>query len=336
MKNRRHYTIPVFIPELACPHRCIFCNQQRISGRSNIPTPDDARNTIEEHLKTLPKSGATIELGYLGGNFTGIPRHELIAFLELGQEYLKNSRIHGMRCSTRPDYINKEIINLLTQYGMTTVELGAQSMNDKILQQCGRGHTAQQTRQASHMILDAGMHLGLQMMVGMPGQDNNDAINTAKEIIALGAHETRIYPMLVIKDTPLAEMYFNNRYTPLTMDEATSICAQLTNIFEESNTRIIRMGLHPSEGLLDGKELVAGPFHVSFRELVETRIWQELLRPLILIPTKTLTINVSPKTLNAAIGYEAANKKMLMHHIKNVKFIPNEQLTRRNFEADYC
>lgn len=289
---------------------------------------------IERHLKTFPATDRRVEVGFFGGNFTGIPLEEQEAFLEVAHGYLKKSVIDGIRLSTRPDYIDEQILALLKKYGVTTVELGAQSMDDKVLDLSGRGHTVTDILEASEKIRSAGIRLGLQMMLGLPGDTLTKSKKTAREIVKAGAVETRIYPTLVIKGTQLESLYRKGKYTPLTLDEAVSWCTELVRIFEDGGVKIIRAGLHPSEGIVSGEELVAGPFHVSFRELVLTEIWWEQLKA-IRKPkgSENIKIYVPPGQFNFAVGFEARNRKRLMRKFKTAVFHPDKSLTGRNYET---
>ncbi len=329
----KNYTIPIFIPELACPFQCLYCNQQKISGTLSIPSDKDIHKIISNHLKTIPKN-SHVELGFFGGNFTGIPMNEQKHYLEEVQTYLLQGKIHAIRCSTRPDYINEEVLNLLKNGGVKTIELGSQSVHDDILLLAERGHTFEDTVQASEMIKKFGFNLGLQMMIGLPGDTKEKAIYTAKKIIELGAENTRIYPTLVIRDTKLEELYHAGKYKPLSLNEAIDWTADILELFEQANVKILRVGLHPSEGLLDGSELIAGPFHPSFRELVYTEIWRKKLLNLDFEKEK-LKIYVNPKELNYAVGYQSLNKKQLENKFNYVKFVVDSELKKREFYVDY-
>lgn len=329
--KKKHFNIPVFIPELACPFQCIYCNQQKISGRIKIPDSNEIVNIIENHLQTISTAYATVELAFFGGNFTGLNKNDQADYLRLVEPYIKQGKISGIRLSTRPDYIDKEVIEILKKYHVTTIELGAQSMDNEVLKLSKRGHTAEDTESASKIILDSGFKLGLQMMIGLPGDTLEKASFTANRIIELGAGNTRIYPCLVIKGTRLEEMYINGNYNPLSIDEAVFWSKELLKIFESGGVDVIKLGLHPSEGLLSGHDLVAGPFHQSFRELVLTGIWRELLEPLLLKKGKNIEIFVPPGQLNYAVGYRATNKKLLLNNFSEVKFKPAAKLHGRNF-----
>lgn len=331
----KHYTIPVFIPELACPFQCIYCDQHKISGKGAVPGKEQVLQSIKEHLATIPKKKRKVELGFFGGNFTGLPLDEQEAFLSLAQPFMENGQINGIRLSTRPDYINDEVLEMLARYGVATIELGAQSMDDEVLKLSARGHTVSDVISASRHIKNKGFRLGLQMMLGLPGDTLQKARHTAQSITDLGAHETRIYPTLVIKGTQLEIMYREGAYEPLSLEEAIQWTKEVLKIFEASGVKVLRTGLHPSDGLLDGQDLIAGPFHQSFKELVLTEIWYEQLKRLIHSNARKIHIFVPPKELNWAIGYEAKNKKYLLEHFEYVVFQTDASLSGRKFHADY-
>ena len=330
----KHYTIPIFIPELACPFQCVFCNQEKISGHQNIPDESEIRQTITEHLKSFKQKERTVEIGFFGGSYTGIPIKEQKHYLGIVKPFIESGEVNGIRLSTRPDYISKEILDILKKFRVTTIELGAQSMDDEVLEKSHRGHTSKQTEQASEMILDNGFELGLQMMIGLPGDTLEKSIFTAKKIIELGASNTRIYPALVIKGTAMHKWYDDGKYIPLSLEEAINRTKQILPLFEAAGVKVLRVGLHPSEGLLLGHELVAGPFHQSFKELVLTEIWHDQLKPLLNKDEgKNLIIYVPEKERNYAIGYGAKNKKMLLEKFEKVEFIVQISLQGRDFSV---
>ena len=332
---QKHYTIPVFIPQLACPFQCVYCNQRNSSGQNKIPTVKEIVDTIEQHLKTIPSSNTHREIGFFGGSFTGLPLAEQELFLKSVQPYFKSGAVQGIRLSTRPDYIRKDILDLLQQYHVTTIELGVQSMDAEVLQLSGRGHTSEDVISASKLIKEYGFLLGLQMMLGLPSDTPEKSLYTAESIVAFGADNTRIYPALVIKDTELEKLFREEKYVPLTIEEAVIQTKEVYKIFEKANVKVLRMGLHPSEGLISGESLVAGPFHVSFGELVMTALWEEALMLLLQKKEKnSITVSVPCGQLNNAVGYGASNKKMLQHHFGKVKFIEDSLLTGRNYHAE--
>jgi histone acetyltransferase (RNA polymerase elongator complex component) len=328
---QKHYTIPVFVPELACPNRCVFCNQQKISGHILIPTEAEIRQQIDEYLESFT-ADAHVELGFFGGSFTGIAVDEQIMFLKIVQPYLEKGLIHGLRVSTRPDYISEQTLDLLKQHHVSTIELGAQSLDEDVLLLTKRGHTIADVENAASLIKAYGFSLGLQMMTGLPGDTLEKTLFTANRIVELGADNTRIYPTLVIKNTELEELYLSGQYTPLTIEEAVDRVKQVIPIFEAAGIVILRIGLHPSEGLLNGTDLLAGPFHPSFRELVESALWGDLFKPLYKLEggiNIEITIPTHQRTM--AIGFQAANKKLLEQKFRKVKFTANGTLQNHNF-----
>jgi histone acetyltransferase (RNA polymerase elongator complex component) len=334
--NSKHYTIPIFIPQLACPFQCVFCNQEKITSQGHIPSISETGKTIEEYLSSFPKGKKHIEIGFFGGTFTGIPLDEQEKYLQVAFSYLDKGMVQGIRLSTRPDYIDQERLDLLKKFGVTTIELGAQSLDDDVLCQSARGHTAWDVEMSSRLILENGFRLGLQMMIGLPDDTLEKAIMTAKKIIELGAVETRIYPLLVIRGTKLAEWYEQGKYKPLSLDKSVSWLKELLPLFEAADVEVTRVGLHSSEGLLSGKELVAGPFHTSIRELAMTEIWWDRLNILTAFEDlDELRISVQPSQYNFAVGYHGKNKKKLSGSAKIVRFLKDDSLKKTEYNVDY-
>ncbi len=331
----KHFTIPIFIPELACPFQCVFCDQRKISGSIKTPDLEEVDKIILNYLSTLPTEKAEIEIGFFGGNFTGIPESEQRAFLNVAQKYVDNERVHSIRLSTRPDYISDKVLSLLKEYSVKTIELGAQSMDEGVLIKSGRGHTAQDVIDSSNLIREAGFNLGLQVMLGLPGDTQEKCIETAEQIVALQPQDIRIYPTLVIKDTELAELFKTGKYEPLSLQTAVLWAKDMYRIFKKAGLNIIRVGLHPSEELTDSKSLLAGPYHQSFRELVLTELWKDrFLEKLEFSKTKSLLIYVAAPELNHAIGYNSSNKKMLEERFEAVKIKIDQKLINYSFYAD--
>ncbi|MBP5238675.1 MAG: radical SAM protein, partial [Clostridia bacterium] len=248
---KTHKNIAVFIPHMGCRNACVFCSQRAITG-VDCTEPDlncelrRIRATIEQAIPTL--KGADAEIAFFGGSFTGIGEERMIAFLRCAREYL-GGNIKGIRCSTRPDYIDDRVCGILKENGVTSVELGIQSTDDKVLAASKRGHTAAQSETACETLARYGFELGGQMMVGMPLADEESEIKTARDIVAYGAKTCRIYPMVVFKDTPLYEMTLAGEYAPLTNEEAARRAASCARIFIDSGVEILRIGLHSSRNL---------------------------------------------------------------------------------------
>lgn len=305
----KHRVIPIFIPQKACPFRCAYCNQFAIAGQDHILGPEEVEDIIQQHLATIPQ-GSHIRIAFFGGSFTGMSMEEQNQYLDVAFPYVQNGSVQGIQLSTRPDYITPEILDNLQRHGVSLIELGAQSLDDEVLQAAHRGHTVQQVQEASAMIREHGFELGLQMMIGLPGDTKEKALRTAQRIADFGAACTRIYPTLVVPHTRLALDYAEGRYQPLSLEEAVDWCKDLYLFFQEKNITVLRMGLHPSEGLLSGKGYMAGPFHVSFKELVMSAIWHDrILEQLHGDHQAEAIIKVPAGEINYAVGYGGANKK---------------------------
>lgn len=258
-------------------------------------------------------------------------------YLEITKPYVEKGAIEGIQLSTRPDYITKEILDNLKHYHVKIIELGAQSLDDEVLLQAGRGHGKAEVEMAARMIREHGFDLGLQMMIGLPGDSYEKAMLTAKQIIEWGAKYTRIYPTLVVSDTHLEDLYRTGQYKPLSLEEAIAWSKDLMLLFEKHGVVILRMGLHPSEGLINGTKLVAGPFHVSFKERVMTALWQdELFLQIGKQKGEHIVIKVHSKQINAAIGYAKQNKNKLLLQFKKVSFLADDTLLCREFTYTIC
>ena len=328
---KKHSNIPIFIPELACPHQCVFCDQEKISGTYSIPQPADVKDIVERYLETIPEN-RTIDIAFFGGSFTGLSVDLQEQYLKEAFKFIKNRKVSGIRLSTRPDYINEPILELLKKYSVTTIELGAQSTSQEVLNESGRGHTVEDIRDASNLICENGFELGLQMMIGLPGDSFERSIQTANDIVSLGARNTRIYPAIVVKHTALEKLYREGRYTPLTLEEAVEWTKEIVHIFENNNVAILRMGLHPSDELVIGKSLIAGPFHASFKEMVMTQIWKELidmeLQSINSNFSNNIKITVSDRQIHYAIGYRQTNREQLVSRGYNVRFERNPSFSQ--------
>lgn len=329
----RHYHIPIFIPDYGCPFRCVFCNQKTITSTVAIPTASEVQTHIDAWLDTIPSLDSHVEIAFFGGNFTGIPEVAQQAYLEAAYPYIQQGKVHSIRLSTRPDAISEEILLRLKQFGVQGIELGAQSMSNKVLLAVGRGHTAEDTIRASALILKHGFTLGLQMMVGLPWDDAETALKTAQQIIDLGAHETRIYPLLVIKNTELEHRYHQGLYVPLSLEEAVNQTAPIYELFEKNKVTILKVGLHPSEGFNSGDELVAGPYHPNFRELVLSKIWSDRLEKELVKCRldQKIRITVNPQDINAVVGFGGINKKALQTRFVEVMYIQNSVIPKGEY-----
>lgn len=325
MKN---YNIPIFVPHRGCPFDCVFCNQRKITGITSEVTPDDVRRIIEEHLKTLPHEGAVIEAAFFGGSFTGIPISEQSALLSAAREYDKY--IDGIRLSTRPDYIDDTIMENLVRHGVTTVELGVQSMDDEVLRLSNRGHTSEDVRNAVKTIRKYPIRLGLQMMTGLVGDTPKKSINTAKEIIDLKPEMVRIYPTLTIKGTYLEKMYLDGRYIPQTLEEAAELSKTLLLMFEAAGIEVIRVGLQATDEISSEGAVVAGPVHSAFREIVESRIYFDIIKEKLKNISGDAAVEVNPSEISKAVGNKKENIKRIYSELGiNLKVRGNPGLKKR-------
>lgn len=314
---KKNYIIPIFVPHLGCPNDCVFCNQKSISGKQKELTKEDLQKTIEEYLKYM-KNNTNVEIAFFGGSFTGIDEEKQEEFLSVAYQYVKEKKVQGIRISTRPDYINKKILKRLKKYNVKTIELGVQSANDYILKKAGRGHTFKDVEKASKLIRWYGFKLGHQMMVGLPDSTKLDEINTAKKLIKLKPKMIRIYPVLVIKNTQLEKDYKNGDYDPLTLIQAVETCKELVKLFAKKHIEVIRIGLQTTDLISDPKndesEVVAGPFHPAFGELVESGIWKDTIVNKIKklnVKVQEVIVKVNPQDVNNVIGNGKQNIKEL-------------------------
>ena len=310
--------ISIFVPHLGCPQQCSFCNQKTITGREKQPTPEDVKSAVETALK---RKGYEYELAFFGGSFTAIDRDYMKSLLEAAAPFVKNGSIKGIRISTRPDCIDDEVLTLLKKYGVSSIELGAQSMDDEVLKANLRGHTAKDVENASELIRKYGFELGLQMMTGLYKDTDEKALETAKRLIALKPDTVRIYPTVVLKGTYLAELFEKEEYKPQTVDDAANLCTKLLPLFESAGIRVIRLGLHASDDIK--RNMVAGAYHESFGEIVQSRI---MLNKILENPPASYEILVNPKSISKLKGNGKRNIYFLIEAGYNIKITQNDKV----------
>ena len=309
----RHINIPIFVPHLGCPHDCVFCNQKTITGKKRLDL-DEVERDIESALSTVERERDEVEIAFFGGSFTGIERDTLISLLETSDKYVSSGAVRSVRCSTRPDYIDREILEILKEHHLTTIEIGVQSMSDRVLALSERGHSAKTTEKACKMIVDAGFSLVGQMMIGLPGSSLEDEIFTAKEICRLGAAGARIYPTVVFNDTKLCAMAKSGDYSPLTVDEAAHRSAEALKVFIDNSVKVIRIGLCESEGLHTEDGIYAGAFHPALGELtVSEYYFKKEKEELSSLPegVESAAVYVAPGRISQAIGQHRKNKERI-------------------------
>ena len=299
--SARESIIPVFVPHLGCPNDCVFCNQRRISGSVTPAAPSDVREAIERAL-TLTPPDTRRQLAFYGGSFTAIPVEEQEALLGAAQPYLERGDIAAIRLSTRPDAIDNAVLARLRRYGVETVELGAQSMDERVLALSGRGHTAQDVRDASKAVKAAGFKLILQMMTGLPGSSDESDLESAREIAALSPDGVRVYPTVIVRDTALYDMWKAGRYTEHTVEDAVRVCARILPVFEGAGIPVIRLGLNPTEDL-SGGDAAGGAYHPALGELVKSRIMRQKAEGLLAERRGgEAVLRVNPRLMSQLVG----------------------------------
>ena len=311
---KKEYIIPVFVPHLGCPHDCVFCNQRKISGQTKMVTAEDVKETIEYYLSNFRKEDNYIEVAFFGGSFTGIEPEKQEELLSAAYEYVKEKKVDSIRLSTRPDYIDKEILKRLKKYGVKTIELGVQSSSDYILKRAQREHTFEEVKKASKLIRKYGFTLGHQMMVGLPESTKNDELKTAKDLIKLKPKIVRIYPVLVINGTQLEKDYIDGEYKPLSVDQAVETSKDLLTLFNKKHIKVIRIGLQNTSEITDpndkNSQVVAGPYHPAFRQLVESAMWYDVISSKIKkinMKIKDVQIDANPYDINNIVGHKRCN-----------------------------
>ena len=308
----KHYNIPVFVSHSGCPHSCVFCNQKTITGTSDGADREFVRKTVEKYLETFDEN-SSVQLAFFGGSFTGIPIGRQVELLSSGYEYIKKGQIDSIRISTRPDYIDEKILDLLQSYGVKSIELGMQSSNDEVLAANERGHIHSDTIKAAKMIKHRGFELGLQMMTGLYMSTPQKDMETAREILRLGANTTRIYPTMVLGGTKLCELYQKGEYVPPTLEESVSLCADIFQLFEVSGVKVLRVGLQATDTICENGKIVAGAYHSAFGELVQSRIIRKKLEKLAM---QTLEDKITVEVPKSLVSKTVGNKRCNINYIK--------------------
>lgn len=303
----KHVNVALFVVHKGCPHTCSFCNQRSISGSQKDITAADVHEAAATAIGSLTSQQASGgEIAFFGGSFTMVERGYMISLLEAAYEYVEKGIFKGIRISTRPDGIDGEICSILKKYGVTAVELGAQSLDDRVLSMNERGHTAQDVVNASKMLREYGFELGLQMMTGLYGSGDADSIATAEKIIALAPDTVRIYPTVVLKGTRLCELMKKGEFVPKGIPETVELCARLIPMFENAGIKVIRVGLHSGGGVDEG--FAGGAYHPALRELCEGRIYyNHVLGELEKLGEGRYILGVSPQEISKMTGQKKQN-----------------------------
>lgn len=303
-----HANVAFFIPHRGCPHRCSFCDQKAISGEGEILTPEDVAKQLQDAFSRNLNSDST-EIAFFGGSFTCLPQGEMEGFLKAAFPYVQAGKCRGIRLSTRPDGISRPVLDILARYGVTAIELGAQSMDDRVLAKNGRGHTAADVQKAAVEIRqypETPFSLGLQIMTGLPGEDEQSRELTQKAVLSIHPDTLRIYPTVVIRGTVLARWMEEGSYCPPNLEETVSFAAPMLEQYEKAGIRVIRAGLHASPGL--EQEMLRGAYHPAFRELCQSELFrQKLEKTLEKIPKGSVCVWVHPRFVSAAVGQKRKN-----------------------------
>ncbi|MEG0615833.1 MAG: radical SAM protein, partial [Oscillospiraceae bacterium] len=328
-----HSNIAIFVPHIGCPNMCSFCNQHSISGKENPPTSLEVKAICEQALLEISDKENT-EIAFFGGSFTAIPRDYMIELLETANKFVGEEKFFGIRISTRPDCINAEILDILKAYGVTSIELGAQSMCDEVLAANNRGHSSDDVRNASALIREKGFELGLQMMVGLYKSSVKLDRFTAGEIAKLRPKTVRIYPTAILEDTRLAELYKSGEYQPYDFSDAVALCAELLLFFQNENIEIIRLGLHASDMI--SANLVGGFYHPAFKELCENEIFRHRISDEICGEKGEFIVEVAQKSISKAIGQNKSNIEFFAK--KGIKIVvkSSQELTKYNIKVRRC
>lgn len=304
--SRKHANISVFVPHIGCPNRCSFCDQRSITGSHRAPTPQDVENAVEIARKSSGFDCANTEIAFFGGSFTAINRNYMLCLLEVASRYVEDGVVCGIRISTRPDAIDDEILSILKQHHVTAIELGAQSLDDNVLKMNNRGHTAKDVEKATAKIKQYGFSVGLQMMTGLYGDNDETSIKTAERIIMLKPDTVRIYPTIVLKNTDLAALYADKIYQPQTVESAVKLCTKLLNMFNNADIPVIRLGLHS----IEQDSFVAGPWHPAFSELCISEIYLNIALDS-LKEKGSYNIYVASSAISKMTGQKRNNLKLL-------------------------
>lgn len=308
----KHANISLFVPHAGCPNQCSFCNQKTISGSVKELTPEEVTSTLDKAVCDN-NSPENTEVAFFGGSFTAIERNYMISLLEAAKPFLDKGFFSGIRISTRPDAINDEVLSVLKKYGVTAIELGAQSTDDEVLSLNKRGHSREDIVNASHLIKEYGFSLGLQMMTGLYGDTPEKSIKTCEDIISLKPDTVRIYPTIVLEGTTLGELLKKGEYKPQSVEEAAELCSLLLKRFYDNGIKVIRLGLHSGGNVEEG--YIAGPYHPAFGEICESKIYYSLIKNELEKYRGTedkITVFVNDREISKAVGQKGSNKSQLL------------------------
>ncbi|MBN1930376.1 MAG: radical SAM protein [Desulfobacterales bacterium] len=342
LKSERPFVIPVFLPHSGCPHQCAFCNQKAITGaEQNFPSLEKLHQLITAFLGYNRHQRNRVQIAFYGGNFLGLKQNQIISLLHFATKFVKKGYVDSLRFSTRPDTISREALCMIRNFPVSTVEIGAQSMDDKILAMAKRGHTSLDTVKAVELLKEFKYEIGIQMMVGLPADSKKTSLSTGWRIAKLLPDFVRIYPTVVLENSPLAAWYKNGNYKPLPLDQCVTIVKRLYLLFSRKNIRVIRMGLQASSDLGKKTTVLAGPYHPSFGHLVFSEIFLDRATALLKVqktPHDKVTIKVHPRCISEMKGIRNINVEALKKkfQINCLKIIPDSSIKKGEVIISEC
>lgn len=330
----KHSNISIFIPHIGCPHRCSFCDQRTISGSQHAPSGNEVKEICANALKNSVSPENT-EIAFFGGSFTAIPHSYMTELLEAAHPFIGDEKFRGIRVSTRPDCIDREILSLLKDFGVTSIELGAQSMSDRVLEMNGRGHYAEDVIKACELIRGYGFELGLQIMLGLYGSTFDDDYDTIWSVLDIKPDTVRIYPAVILKGTRLAVLYESGEYQTYPFDEVVNLAAMALRWYKDNGIEVIKCGLHASEFV--EKDMIGGFYHPAFREICESEIYREEIIGVIrdirgLLPLRNpardelFEFAVAPSCISKAIGHKKSNYEFFRENGIELKIVGDESV----------
>jgi len=337
-RDYRPFIIPVFLPHIGCPHKCVFCNQTAITGeKRKIPSPGEISLCINRFLDYKGEKRRRVQIAFYGGNFLGLKQDDIRYLLHEAAKFVTEGRVESIRFSTRPDSIDDERLDILKEFPVATIELGVQSMDDRVLAMSRRGHTAVDTEKAVCLLKERNYEIGIQMMVGLPGDDEAGALFTGRRIAEMKPDFVRIYPTVVLDGSLLADWYKKGEYVPLPLEQCVTLVKNLYLLFKKNRINVIRMGLQASEGLDKESTMLAGPYHPSFGALVYSEIFLD--KAVSILESKKndrISIKVNPKNISKMRGLKNRNIEILKtkFHIRSIEIIPDMTLAEDMLVVD--
>lgn len=334
------FIVPIFLPHSGCPHQCAFCNQKAITGQAaGKISRQTVREQIDRFLAFPHDRRRTVQISFYGGNFLGLPEKTIQSLLDLANGFVEQGHVDGIRFSTRPDTISSQTLELIREYPVQTVEIGVQSMDDTVLDKTRRGHTARDTEKALQRLAQTPYEVGLQMMTGLPGDNDAATLMTARRIADFAPAFVRIYPTLVLKGSPMADWYATGEFIPMSLDEAVESAKGLYLFFQENAIPVIRMGLQASEELDSENVVLAGPYHPAFGHLVLSSIWLDKASELLgrqKIRGEKVVFHVRPENISKLRGQRNHNISKLkqLFQLNAIDVKPDEKMVDEDIRLE--